>query len=696
MANTLTKILFRRGADTQRINLSTAPLYLGEPSYSIDTKRVYIGDGVTPSGIPVSIVNYGVLPALSGGFVNPNNSTQTNLTSAAFYTLSGANIGDIVYDLNTTSIYTVSSITTYGTIPNLTNYVSLSNLAHLNSTTNINPSQFSYNASQLTLQPNAVGISNLNANITTSSSTISGGGGVVLNIKSQSVGNNLLIPGPTNSVKITDNTGSLTDVRINQNQILGQTNSSRSALGPITLTTTGSTILSTNATALSINSPVITNYVPVSGSSLTGVLSALNANGGRLVTDITPVNTYDVVNLGYVTQFNTCTTPAYIASHFLALTGGTLASPGNLTVNGTVSLGSSITAAGRFTTTGSISALGNLSASRITSLGSPIIGTDVTNKAYVDSKFVSLSGSTLTGNLTASTQPINSTELITKGYVDSTISTNYIPLSGGVTITGALSSTNRIFVTSVPNVSAELTNKNYVDKQINNVTLSAVAAAPPGCIAFFATNTAPTGWIKANGAVLPIVPVYQNLFNVLPKASNGNTIWWQPGDGPGNFRLPDLRGQFIRGWADNGGVDAGRGIGTTQGDSFASHNHVITDPGHTHTVNDLGHQHGITDPGHIHSITDPKHSHTSNYRSDTYNGKNASDHATTWNGDSGALTTSSSTGITINSNTTGITINSNTTGITNKSSTTGITQTNTTGGTENRPTNIALLACIKY
>jgi phage-related tail fiber protein len=37
------------------------------------------------------------------------------------------------------------------------------------------------------------------------------------------------------------------------------------------------------------------------------------------------------------------------------------------------------------------------------------------------------------------------------------------------------------------------------------------------------------------------------------------------GNGTTNFRLPDLRGEFIRGWDKGRGIDSGRAIGTWQG-----------------------------------------------------------------------------------------------------------------------------------
>ena len=54
--------------------------------------------------------------------------------------------------------------------------------------------------------------------------------------------------------------------------------------------------------------------------------------------------------------------------------------------------------------------------------------------------------------------------------------------------------------------------------------------------------------------------------------------------------MPDLRGEFVRGWDDSRGVDSGRSFGSSQSDQNAQHNHTATA---TSTVNDPGHIHQV-------------------------------------------------------------------------------------------------------
>jgi phage-related tail fiber protein len=152
-------------------------------------------------------------------------------------------------------------------------------------------------------------------------------------------------------------------------------------------------------------------------------------------------------------------------------------------------------------------------------------------------------------------------------------------------------------------------------------------------VIWVAMSSAPTGFIKANGAAVSRT-TYSALF-----AAIGTTFG--SGDGSTTFNVPDLRGEFVRGWDDSRGVDSGRSFGSAQAEMIGPHNHTVNDPGHSHSLNYTP----IKDGGGIVA------------------GRDGSPHYM-------------GTGGGINSNTTGISINNN-------------------SGTETRPRNVALLACIK-
>ena len=89
---------------------------------------------------------------------------------------------------------------------------------------------------------------------------------------------------------------------------------------------------------------------------------------------------------------------------------------------------------------------------------------------------------------------------------------------------------------------------------------------PTGQVIYVATSAAPTGYLKANGAAVSRT-TYATLF-----AAIGTTFG--VGDGATTFNVPDLRGEFVRGWDDSRGVDSGRSFGTAQSDEFKSHQHT--------------------------------------------------------------------------------------------------------------------------
>ena len=100
------------------------------------------------------------------------------------------------------------------------------------------------------------------------------------------------------------------------------------------------------------------------------------------------------------------------------------------------------------------------------------------------------------------------------------------------------------------------------------------ASTPAGAVLSFAMATPPTGWLECDGAAIGR-STYATLF-----AAIGETFG--NGDGSTTFNLPDLRGVFVRGWANTKAnvdadnmYDAGRNFGTEQADAFKSHTHTF-------------------------------------------------------------------------------------------------------------------------
>ena len=88
----------------------------------------------------------------------------------------------------------------------------------------------------------------------------------------------------------------------------------------------------------------------------------------------------------------------------------------------------------------------------------------------------------------------------------------------------------------------------------------AIQGVPTGTIFCFAVASVPTGYLECNGQS---TSGYTALAALV-----GATV-------------PDLRGEFVRGWASNGSVDSGRGIKSNQSASNESHDHSISASGTT-------------------------------------------------------------------------------------------------------------------
>lgn len=98
----------------------------------------------------------------------------------------------------------------------------------------------------------------------------------------------------------------------------------------------------------------------------------------------------------------------------------------------------------------------------------------------------------------------------------------------------------------------------------------------PGLMLPYGSDVVPSGWLECNGAAVSRT-TYAALFSVI------NTKWGA-GDSSTTFNVPDLRGEFLRGWDHGRGIDTGRTFGSAQADEIESHTHTATgDTTHNHT-----------------------------------------------------------------------------------------------------------------
>jgi len=131
-------------------------------------------------------------------------------------------------------------------------------------------------------------------------------------------------------------------------------------------------------------------------------------------------------------------------------------------------------------------------------------------------------------------------------------------------------STVPVVLPADPTTALQATTKQYVD----------LIGNPAGIIAPFAGTSVPSGWLACQGQAVSQT-TYAALFAAI------GTTWDIGGEGAGNFRLPDLRGMFLRGAGTNATGSSSGAVGQPvsdyAADTYLNHSHAITDPTHTHS-----------------------------------------------------------------------------------------------------------------
>lgn len=114
-----------------------------------------------------------------------------------------------------------------------------------------------------------------------------------------------------------------------------------------------------------------------------------------------------------------------------------------------------------------------------------------------------------------------------------------------------------------PAISSDIDNPGQTALEIARMAYE--RSNPIGSIITLAHPNCPAGTLPADGRLLEQT-TYQALYQALGQIYGGDNT---------QFRLPDLRGEFIRGFDNGRGVDADRSFGNRQGDQTSKHKHVI-------------------------------------------------------------------------------------------------------------------------
>ena len=221
----------------------------------------------------------------------------------------------------------------------------------------------------------------------------------------------------------------------------------------------------------------------------------------------------------------------------------------------------------------------------------------------------------LTGNLTYGTatgnRTVSTTASITTGTINNatlgtttgtaatfttgTLTTGVIPTGTFGTTASTAATITSGTVTNLNSTSGTITTLNSTTGTITNLSTTLAGdftisqgtgtigtgitnrLVPVGSVIAFAVNSAPTGWLGADGSAVNRT-TYASLFSTIG-TTHGT------GDGSTTFNLPDLRGIFVRGSGSQtiSGTTYSGTFAERQQDDFKSHTHTFNDTGVSQT-----------------------------------------------------------------------------------------------------------------
>jgi len=221
---------------------------------------------------------------------------------------------------------------------------------------------------------------------------------------------------------------------------------------------------------------------------------------------------------------------------------------------------------------------------------------------------------------------------------------------------------------------------------------------PAGAYQEFAFSAIPAGWAYCDGRELSRT-VYSELFAAIGIAHGA-------GNGVTTFNIPDRRDKYGKGWNSSGS----RAFGSTEQPTNQTHIHMAVQGAHTHSASQPAHNHGVTDPGHVHPNTVVQsNSFGTGDGSTTFNVPDMRGYFPRGWVDNGSIDSGRSFGSAQTDDFEAHTHTQTTSAVNQYNAGYGFNAgggswysganpfaSGSTGGTETRPYNVAVLACIKY
>lgn len=185
--------------------------------------------------------------------------------------------------------------------------------------------------------------------------------------------------------------------------------------------------------------------------------------------------------------------------------------------------------------------------------------------------------------------PVNVGDAVNKAYADAafnSILAGFVRRDGTLAMLGNLDMAGNKVINlnlATPTADGDAISRGYL-----LTALAAIAATPPGTLAYFAgdvsTNGPPTGWLLCDGSAVSRA-TYSTLFDTIGVA-------YGPGNGTTTFNLPDMRGRVAIGLDNMGGSSANVVVAAAAdilGGSLGTETHTLVTgelPPHTHTYDD--------------------------------------------------------------------------------------------------------------